>query len=165
MNVKNISLSWMRLMCVAVIALISMNTMAQKDEKIFDIVEQMPQFPGGDVKLMEFIAHNIRYPEIATENGVQGRVLVQFIVEKDGSLTTPEVVATSSGIGEVIPIVVTSKMGDKERQNAETHNAGVKALRDEAIRVIKSMPKWTPGKQRGKEVRCRYTIPVTYRLN
>ena len=165
MNVNNISLSWMRLMCVAVIALISMNTMAQKNEKIFDIVEQMPQFPGGDVKLMEFVAHNIRYPEIATENGVQGRVLVQFIVEKDGSLTTPEVVATSSGIGEVIPIVVTSKMGDKERQNAETHNAGVKALRDEAIRVIKSMPKWTPGKQRGKEVRCRYTIPVTYRLN
>ena len=165
MNVNNISLSWMRLMCVAVIALISMNTMAQKDEKIFDIVEQMPQFPGGDVKLMEFVAHNIRYPEIATENGVQGRVLVQFIVEKDGSLTTPEVVATSSGIGEVIPIVVTSKMGDKERQNAETHNAGVKALRDEAIRVIKSMPKWTPGKQRGKEVRCRYTIPVTYRLS
>ena len=62
MNNKNNSFSWLRLMCVAMVALISMNTMAQKDEKIFDIVEQMPQFPGGDVKLMEFIAHNIRYP-------------------------------------------------------------------------------------------------------
>ena len=114
---------------------------------------------------MQYIARNIKYPKIATENGVQGRVIVRFIVEKDGSLTNPEVLATSPGIGEAIPIEVTSYKTDKERQDAEDHNAGVQALQDEAIRVVKAMPKWTPGKQSGKVVRCRYSIPVTYRLN
>lgn len=142
----------------------SENQQGQGD-RVFDVCEQLPQFPGGDVKLMEFISRNIKYPEIATENDVQGRVIVRFIVEKDGSLTNPEVLATSPGIGEAIPIEVTSYKTEKERQDAEDHNAGVQALRDEAIRVVKAMPKWIPGKQNGKVVRCKYSIPVTYRLN
>ena len=140
-------------------------TKKQGDDPIFDLVEELPQFPGGDVKLMEFISRNIKYPKIATENGVQGRVIVRFIVEKDGSLTNPEVLATSPGIGEAIPIEVTSYKTEKERQDAEDHNAGVQALRDEAIRVVRAMPKWTPGKQNGEAVRCRYSLPVSYRLN
>jgi hypothetical protein len=143
---------------------IVVQTKQQGDDQIFDLVEQMPQFPGGEVKLMEFLAKNLKYPEIATEKGVQGRVLVRFIVEKDGSLTSPEVVAKSPGIGKVIPIEVIDGMTEKERQDAEAHNAGVKALQEEAIRVVKAMPKWTPGKQKGKAVRCRFTIPVVYRL-
>ncbi len=142
----------------------SENQQGQGD-RVYDLCEQLPQFPGGDVKLMEFISRNIKYPEIATENDVQGRVIVRFIVEKDGSLTNPEVLATSPGIGEAIPIEVTSYKTEKERQDAEDHNAGVQALRDEAIRVVKAMPKWIPGKQNGKVVRCKYSIPVTYRLN
>ena len=142
----------------------SENQQGQGD-RVFDVCEQLPQFPGGDVKLMEFISRNIKYPEIATKNDVQGRVIVRFIVEKDGSLTNPEVLATSPGIGEAIPIEVTSYKTEKERQDAEDHNAGVQALRDEAIRVVKAMPKWIPGKQNGKVVRCKYSIPVTYRLN
>lgn len=142
----------------------SENQQGQGD-RVYDVCEQLPQFPGGDVKLMEFISRNIKYPEIATENDVQGRVIVRFIVEKDGSLTNPEVLATSPGIGEAIPIEVTSYKTEKERQDAEDHNAGVQALRDEAIRVVKAMPKWVPGKQNGKVVRCKYSIPVTYRLN
>ena len=137
----------------------------QGDDPIYDDCDQKPQFPGGDEALMKFIAQNIKYPEIATENGVQGRVIVQFIVEKDGSLTSPKVITTSPGIGEAIPIEVIASMPEKERQDAEAHNAGVKALRDEAIRVVKAMPKWTPGKQQGKVVRCRRTYPVVYRLN
>jgi hypothetical protein len=140
-------------------------TKKQGDDPIFDLVEELPQFPGGDVKLMEFISRNIKYPKIATENGVQGRVIVRFIVEKDGSLTNPEVLATSPGIGEAIPIEVTSYKTEKERQDAEDHNAGVQALREEAIRVVRAMPKWTPGKQNGEAVRCRYSLPVSYRLN
>lgn len=140
-------------------------TKKQGDDPIFDLVEELPQFPGGGVKLMEFISRNIKYPKIATENGVQGRVIVRFIVEKDGSLTNPEVLATSPGIGEAIPIEVTSYKTEKERQDAEDHNAGVQALRDEAIRVVRAMPKWTPGKQNGEAVRCRYSLPVIYRLN
>ena len=139
-------------------------TKKQGDDPIFDIVEELPHFPGGDVELMQYIAQNIKYPKIATENGVQGRVIVRFIVEKDGSLTNPEVLATSPGIGEAIPIEVTSYKTEKERQDAEDHNAGVQALHDEAIRVVKAMPKWIPGKQNGKAVRCRYSLPVIYRL-
>ncbi|MCR4914182.1 MAG: M56 family metallopeptidase [Prevotella sp.] len=137
----------------------------QGDDPIYDDCDQKPQFPGGDEALMKFIAQNIKYPEIATENGVQGRVIVQFTVEKDGSLTSPKVITTSPGIGEAIPIEVVASMPEKERKDAEAHNAGVKALRDEAIRVVKAMPKWTPGKQQGKVVRCRRTYPVVYRLN
>ena len=140
-------------------------TKQQGDDPIYDNCDQKPQFPGGDEALMKFIAQNIKYPEIATENGVQGRVIVQFIVEKDGSLTSPKVITTSPGIGEAIPIEVIASMPEKERKDAEAHNAGVKALRDEAIRVVKAMPKWTPGKQQGKVVRCRRTYPVVYRLN
>ena len=146
-------------------AAVMVQTKKPGDDKVFVICEQMPQFPGGEAELMQFIARNIKYPETAIENGVQGRVLVRFIVEKDGSLTNPEVLASSPGIGETIPIEVTAYMGDKERQDAEVHNAGVKALNEEAIRVVNAMPRWSPGKQGGKAVRCYYTLPVTYRLN
>ena len=136
----------------------------QKEERVFDICEQMPQFPGGDAKLMEFIARNIKYPEVATKNGVQGRILVKFIVEKDGSLTNTKVLDNPKS-SKANMVVVTAMMPDKERQDAEAHNAGVQALRDEAIRVVNAMPRWTPGRQNGQTVRCHYVIPVTYRLN
>ena len=136
----------------------------QSDDPVFDICEQMPTFPGGDAKLMEFIARNIKYPKVATENGVQGRVVVRFIVEKDGTLSNAKVLEHSKTSG-ANTVVVTAYMPDKEHQDAEEHKAGVQALRDEAIRVVNAMPKWTPGKQNGKTVRCYFVIPVTYRLN
>ncbi len=139
-------------------------TKQQGDDKIYDVVEQMPQFPGGDTGLMQFIARNIKYPEAATKHGVQGRVIVQFIVEKDGSLSNAKVLENPKGSG-ASPVVVTAMMPEKERQDAESHNAGVQAMRDEAIRVVNAMPRWSPGKQKGKPVRCKYVIPVTYRLN
>ncbi len=135
----------------------------QKEEGVFDVCEQMPTFPGGDAKLMEFIARNIKYPEVATKNGVQGRILVKFIVEKDGSLSNAKVLENPKS-SKANMVVVTAMMPDKERQDAEGHNAGVQAMRDEAIRVVKAMPRWTPGKQNGKVIRCNYVIPVTYRL-
>ena len=136
----------------------------QSDDPVFEICEQSPSFPGGDAKLMEFIAKNIKYPEIAKEYGVQGRVLVQFIVEKDGSLTHLKAIEGPPA-SKVNFIEVTATMTEQEQQNANSHNNGVQALRDEAFRVIKAMPKWTPGKQQGKTVRCKFIIPVTYRLN
>ena len=139
-------------------------TKQQGDDKIYDVVEQMPQFPGGDTGLMQFIARNIKYPEAATKHGVQGRVIVQFIVEKDGSLSNAKVLENPEKSG-ASPVVVTAMMPEKERQDAESHNAGVQAMRDEAIRVVNAMPRWSPGKQKGKPVRCKYVIPVTYRLN
>jgi len=83
---------------------------------------------------------------------------------KDGSLSNAKVLENPKGSGES-PVVVTAMMPEKERQDAESHNAGVQAMRDEAIRVVNAMPRLSPGKQKGKPVRCKYVIPVTYRLN
>ena len=104
-------------------------------EKVFDMVEQMPTFPGGQQELMSYLGKNIKYPTISQEMGSAGRVIVQFVVDKDGSISNPEVVR------------------------------GVDAYLDkEAIRVISSMPKWRPGVQNGKKVRVKYTVPVVFRL-
>ena len=106
-----------------------------EENKIHEIVEQMPSFPGGMSALMSWLSQNIKYPVIAAENGVKGRVIVQFVVEKDGSITDVQVVKS------VDP-----------------------SLDKEAARVIKSMPHWIPGRQNGSPVRVRYTVPVTFKL-
>ncbi|MGL5260995.1 MAG: energy transducer TonB [Bacteroides sp.] len=106
-----------------------------KEEEIFTIVEEMPEFPGGMAELMKYLGKNIKYPTIAQENGIQGRVVVAFVVNRDGSIVDPEVMR---GVDP--------------------------SLDKEAIRVITSMPKWKPGKQRGQSVRVKYTVPVTFRL-
>jgi len=106
-----------------------------EEQTIFEVVENMPEFPGGNSALMQYLAKNIKYPTIAQENGTQGRVIVQFVVNKDGSIVEAKVARS------VDPYL------DKE-----------------ALRVINAMPKWTPGKQRGKPVRVKYTVPVMFRL-
>lgn len=104
-------------------------------EQVFTVVEQMPEFPGGTKALMTWLAEHIRYPEQAAQNDIQGRVTLQFVVEKDGS------------IGEVK--VVRSKDPDLDR---------------EAVRVVKSLPKFLPGKMNGQNVRVWFTLPVQFRL-
>ena len=128
------------------------------DTKVFDVVEQMPSFAGGEyvvryrdeegnvheetktcppgqAGLFQYLSNTIQYPVVAEENGVQGRVIVTFVVERDGSITDVKVVKS------VAP-----------------------SLDREAVRVVRSMPKWTPGKQKGDAVRVKYTMPVTFRL-
>ena len=95
----------------------------------------MPEFPGGSAELLKYLSTHIKYPTMSQEMGSQGRVIVQFVVDKDGSITNPTVVR------------------------------GVDAyLEKEAIRVISGMPKWKPGVQNGKKVRVKYTVPVVFRL-
>jgi len=106
-----------------------------EETKVFDVVEQMPSFKGGDAALMEWLSKNIKYPVVAEENGIQGRVVATFVVERDGSITDVKVVKS------VDP-----------------------SLDKEAVRVLKAMPKWIPGKQNGQAVRVKYTVPVTFRL-
>ena len=103
--------------------------------KVFDVVEEMPSFPGGNGALMSYLASNIKYPVVAQENGVQGRVIVSFVVERDGSISDVRVARS------VDP-----------------------SLDREAQRVVKSMPRWKPGKQNGSAVRVKYTVPVVFRL-
>ena len=106
-----------------------------EDTKVFTVVEQMPSFPGGDAALMAYLSKNIQYPPIAEENGIQGRVVATFVVERDGSITDVQVMR---GVDP--------------------------SLDREAIRVLKGMPRWIPGKQNGSAVRVKYTVPVTFRL-
>lgn len=104
-------------------------------EEIFVVVENQPEFPGGNAVMMKFLSDNIKYPVIAQENGIQGRVICNFVVERDGSITDVQVVR---GVDP--------------------------SLDREAVRVIQQMPRWTPGKQRGQAVRVRFTLPVVFRL-
>ena len=103
--------------------------------KVFDVVEEMPSFPGGSAALMSYLSSNTKYPVVAQENGVQGRVIISFVVERDGSISDVKVARS------VDP-----------------------SLDREAQRVVKSMPRWTPGKQNGQTVRVKYTVPVVFRL-
>lgn len=105
------------------------------ESKVFDVVEQMPSFPGGPSALMKYLSEEVKYPVIAQENNVQGRVVVSFVVERDGSITDVRVVRS------VDPLL------DKE-----------------ASRVVKKMPRWIPGKQNGSAVRVKYNVPVSFRL-
>ena len=108
----------------------------EEEEVVFVVVESMPEFPGGQQALFKYLSENVKYPVIAQDNGIQGRVICQFVVNKDGSIVDVEVV----------------------------RSGGDPSLDKEAIRVIKSMPKWKPGKQRGKPVRVKYTVPVNFKL-
>ena len=108
----------------------------EEENKVFDVVEQMPSFPGGNAAMMNYLSQNIKYPVIAEENGIQGRVVVQFVVGKDGHISDVRV----------------AKSVDP-------------SLDKEAVRVVKGMPRWIPGKQNGQAVTVRYTLPVTFRLN
>ena len=105
------------------------------EKEAFDVVEQMPQFPGGMKELMTFLSENVRYPEAAHKTGVQGRVIAKFVVEKDGSITEAKIVKSVSP-----------------------------ELDAEALRVIGTMPNWMPGMQNGEPVRVKYTVPITFRL-
>ena len=105
------------------------------EEQIFQIVEEQAQFPGGTAECMKFLSKNIKYPTISQENGVQGRVIVQFVVNRDGSIVDAKVMR---GVDPYL---------DKE-----------------ALRVVGLMPKWSPGKQRGKAVRSQFILPVMFRL-
>ena len=107
----------------------------EEETKVFDVVEQMPSFPGGPSALMQYLSSNIKYPVVAEENGLQGRVVCTFVVERDGSITDVRVIRS------VDP-----------------------SLDKEAVRVVKGMPRWIPGKQNGSAVRVKYTVPVTFRL-
>ncbi|MDD2243584.1 MAG: energy transducer TonB [Dysgonamonadaceae bacterium] len=106
-----------------------------KEEKIFEVVEQPPSFPGGQSALMDYLNNNIKYPVIAAENGIEGRVIVQFVVGRDGSI---ESAIVARGVDP--------------------------SLDKEALRLVTSMPKWIPGKQGGQAVKTRFTLPILFKL-
>ena len=135
------------------------------DDPVFEVTEEPGQYPGGQAALMQFLAQNIRYPKIAAENGVQGRVLVQFVVEKDGSLSNFAVVKKSGDtITKNAQSGITVNALGSATEESKVPQEAFDALNAEAVRVLREMPKWIPAKQRGQEVRMRYTLPITFRL-
>ena len=145
MKTKNEKLNglWWRLLTVmsvlAILLMVNTNAMAQNkkkaNDKVLEKAEVMPEYPGGDQAMMKFVSENVQYPEEAKEKEISGRVLVSFIVEKDGSIADVKVV---KGIGG--------------------------GCDEEAVRVVKAMPKWKPGKDKGKPVRVSYMMPFTFKL-
>lgn len=135
------------------------------DDPVFEVTEEPAQYPGGQAALMQFLAQNIRYPKIAAENGVQGRVLVQFVVEKDGSLSNFAVVKKSGDtITKNAQSGITVNALGSATEESKVPQEAFDAINAEAVRVLREMPKWIPAKQRGQEVRMRYTLPITFRL-
>ncbi len=133
---KNVSLKVALMMLVLLFSFTTSTAQTKKNDMVFDVVEVMPQYPGGQIAMLKYIMENIKYPEQAMKEGIQGRVTVRFIVEKDGS------------ISNVKPVLSVHPLLDKE-----------------AVRVVKSMPKWSPGKQKGKPVRVQFNVPVMFKLN
>lgn len=107
----------------------------EDDNKVFMVVEKMPSYPGGDAALMKYLRKNVKFPAIAQENGIQGRVYVEFVVNKDGRIVDVKIL---KGVD--------------------------RSLDEEALRVVKNMPNWTPGEQRGKAVRVSYRLPISFTL-
>ncbi len=121
--------------CCLMTANAQKTVVSQTDPKVFDTVEQMPEYPGGMQAMIEFLQANMKYPENAAKQKVEGRVTVQFVVETDGSVTDVHVAK------QVFP-----------------------SLDAEAIRVVQAMPKWTPGKDKGRVVRVKYNLPIVFRM-
>ena len=142
-KIQTVNGLWWRLLAtLSVLAILfTVNTTATaqnkktSNDKVFEKVEDMPEFPGGEQAMMDFVAKNVQYPKEAMEKEISGRVLVGFIVEKDGSISETEIV---KGIGG--------------------------GCDEEAVRVVKAMPKWKPGKQKGKPVRVHFMLPLTFKL-
>ena len=121
--------------CCLMTANAQKTVVSQTDQKVFDTVEQMPEYPGGMQAMIEFLQTNMKYPEDAAKQKVEGRVMVQFVVETDGSVSDVHVAK------QVFP-----------------------SLDAEAIRVVQAMPKWTPGKDKGRVVRVKYNLPIVFRM-
>ena len=121
--------------CCLMTANAQKTVVSQTNQKVFDTVEQMPEYPGGMQAMIEFLQTNMKYPEDAAKQKVEGRVMVQFVVETDGSVTDVHVAK------QVFP-----------------------SLDAEAIRVVQAMPKWTPGKEKGRVVRVKYNLPIVFRM-
>ena len=132
---KKLILMLFMLECCLMTANAQKTVVSQTNQKVFDTVEQMPEYTGGMQAMIEFLQTNMKYPEDAAKQKVEGRVMVQFIVETDGSISDVHVAK------QVFP-----------------------SLDAEAIRVVQAMPKWTPGKEKGNVVRVKYNLPIVFRM-
>lgn len=183
------------MLSIASFALCSFSTVSNSDAELvcngnvlvcdsvnaYDSVEQVPEFPGGMQEMFKYMAMNVKYPQVARDINAQGRVLVDFVVMADGSISNingnvrkvtskySDVAAKADDadknvLSEVVAVAMANGEELSDEAKAELHAAAMKALKAEAERVVRAMPKWTPGKQDGKAVNVRFTLPVMFRL-
>lgn len=136
-SVWSVMPSVVMLVCVLIFASNAngMNWVAQQDERVYEKVEQMPEFPGGNEELINFLVKAVQYPDEAKKKGTQGKVFVSFVVGKDGTVT-----------------------------NAKIAKGADPLLDAEALRVVGTMPKWNPGKEKGEAVAVQFTLPIVFAL-
>lgn len=130
------------------------------DDPILEVAEEPAQYPGGQGALMQFLAQHIRYPKISQEHGAQGRALVQFVIEKDGSLSNIKIFKGALSVEDAITVSAQGTAAEGNKTPKEAYDA----LNIEAVRVIREMPNWIPAKQQGEAVRMKYTLPINFRL-
>lgn len=140
-------------------------TTNEPDDKVYDKPEVLAEFPGGMNEMFGWMNQNIRYPKEAQEYGVQGRVLVEFVIEKDGSITNVKGKRGLGKDGEVVVTAYKAKNDTPEEVKKENEDKGRIAIQNEAIRMVKAMPKWTPASDKGKPVRTKFVLPVMFRLS
>ena len=145
------------------------NAPKDDDEKgqIYDTPEYKPEYPGGEPALYQFLALNVKYPAVAQECGVQGRIIVSFVIEKDGSITEAKANPKKKVTNQLTEIMVTAKKPEatpEQKEYAEKYAAGLEQLKAEAVRVVSAMPKWKPGRHKDQPVRVRFMLPIVFRL-
>jgi protein TonB len=133
------------------------------DEKPYEVVEKMPQYQGGDGELLSYIVKNLKYPVIAQESGTQGKLLVRFVVNKDGKVTNASILKKMLDKPADKKGVVVVGYNKQDSIATMNENAGI-ALEKEALRVVNAMNNWTPGEQDGKKVAVYYILPITFKL-
>lgn len=143
---------------------------AEKDNAdnrvIYDKVDEMPEFPGGEEALYRFLIEHVKYPAIAQEIGAQGKVIVQFVVQADGQIADVQTdkVLSANGLAEITIMTYKKDMTDEEIKAVDAQNNALESLKKEAARVISCMPRWKPGKKDGKPVNVRFSLPISFRL-
>ena len=142
-------------------------TNAGGDDKTFDLVEQAPTYPGGQGEIMKYLSTHLRYPAVAREMQAEGEITIKFIVDKTGFVRSPQVVQTNTKSPLITAEVAkAAKEGDEEAvEISRNYYDDVEALKEEAIYLVRNMPRWEPGRQNGKRVETSYTLPVSFKLN
>lgn len=153
-----------------VILITTKNVVTDDDDKkdqIYDTPEVKPEYPGGEPEMFKFISLNVKYPAVAQENAVQGRIIVSYVIEKDGSITDIKAIPEKkmeNALNEVVVVANKTDATPEQKEYAEKYAEGLKQLKEEAVRVVSQMPKWKPGRQNDEPVRVRFMLPIMFRL-
>ena len=137
-----------------------------KDDKTFSLVEQMPTFPGGTGEIMKYLSLKLLYPSVAREMRVEGEIVVRFTVDKTGLVRSPQVVEVNAKSPLITAEVAkAAKEGDEEaEETSKNYLDAIESMKEEAIHVVRNMPRWEPGRQNGKRISTTYTLPIVFKM-